>query len=72
MATKDIQFVNDIIYAMFLPIACDSIDCGEIADALTEDVVNYMKAEIADESKWDCEDVRMAVVNTLKEKLNIN
>jgi hypothetical protein len=71
MTQKEIQFVNDQIYAMFLPIACDSIDSGAIADAITDEVVEDIM-ETADPNGWNSEDIRIAVTRVIKNKLNID
>lgn len=71
MTQKEIQFVNDQIYAMFLPITCDSIDSGEIANAITDEVVEDI-VETADPDGWNSEDIRIAVARVIKNKLNID
>lgn len=71
MTQKEIQFVNDQIYVMFLPITCDSIDSGKIADAITDEVVEDIM-ETADPNGWNSEDIRIAVTRVIKNKLNLD
>lgn len=71
MDNKDIQFINEYIYRMFLPIMSDSLDSGEVANALTEEVTEDI-AECADPDGWTSEDIRMGVARVLKKKLNID
>lgn len=71
MTKKERQFVNDYIYSMFLPIMCDSIDSGNVADAITDQVIEDIE-ETADPDGWNSEDIRIGVARAIKSFLNIN
>ena len=65
MTQKDREFVNGVIYRMFLPIVEDSIDCGNLADAIIDEVVEDIE-ECADPDDWNSEDIRIGIVRVLK------
>ena len=71
MAQKEIQFVNEYIYSMFLPIMGDSVDSGNVANAITNEVIEDIE-ETADPNEWNSEDIRIGVARVIKKYLNIN
>lgn len=63
------KYVNDHLYSKFLNFFPDSQDAGEVADAVTDDVVTDIK-ETADEN-WHSGDVDIALMRVLKKRLCI-
>ena len=62
------KYINDYLYARFLNFS-DSLDAGDVADALTDDVVTDIK-ETAGEN-WHSGDVDIALMRVLKKRLCI-
>lgn len=65
---SDYEWVNSYIYQQFLKFNMDSIDAGDIADILTQDVLNDV-IETADDV--NSEDVNIALTRVLKQRLGI-
>lgn len=71
MSDNEINFINELLYRMFLPIINDSADTGNIVDSIIDEVVEDVK-ETADEDNWNSEDVRIALARVIKKKFGVD
>lgn len=71
MSENEINFINELLYRMFLPIINDSTDTGNIVDSIIDEVVEDVK-ETADEDNWNSEDVRIALARVIKKKFGVD
>jgi hypothetical protein len=62
------QFVNDYLYRRLLHVISDSIEAGEVANALQDDVMQDI-AETADPDNWHSGDIDIALSRVLKKRL---
>ena len=67
MDKQDRQFINEIIYRKFLSIGFESVDAGDVANALTDEVAEDVE-ETADSENWHSGDAEMALARVLKKR----
>lgn len=63
------EYINDYLYRKFLLLSTESQDAGELADAVTDDVVTDIEETAGDD--WNSGDVDIALVRVLKKRLGI-
>lgn len=68
MAKIDKKFVNEVLYRRLLYVIPDSIEAGEVANALQDEVVRDI-AETADHDNWHSGDIDIALGRVLKKRL---
>lgn len=68
MAKIDKKFVNEVLYRRLLYVIPDSIEAGEVANALQDDVMQDI-AETADPDNWHSGDIDIAFGRVLKKRL---
>ena len=68
MAKTDKKFVNEVLYRRLLYVIPDSIEAGEVANALQDEVVRDI-AETADPDNWHSGDIDIALGRVLKKRL---
>ena len=64
MAKTDKKFVNEVLYRRLLYVIPDSIEAGEVANALQDEVVRDI-AETADPDNWHSGDIDIALGRVL-------
>ena len=62
------EFINEVLYRRLLCVIPDSIDAGEVANALQDEVMEDI-AETADPDNWHGGDVDIALGRVLKRRL---
>ena len=68
MAKIDKEFVNEVLYRRLLYVIPDSIEAGEVANALQDEVVLDI-VETADPDNWHSGDVDISLGRVLKKRL---
>ncbi len=68
MTKTDKKFVNEVLYRRLLYVIPDSIEAGEVANALQDEVVRDI-AETADPANWHSGDIDIALGRVLKKRL---
>lgn len=68
MEKTDKKFVNEVLYRRLLYVIPDSIEAGEVANALQDEVVRDI-AETADPDNWHSGDIDIALGRVLKKRL---
>lgn len=62
------QYVNGYLYRTLLHLIPDSVECGEVADALQDDVMQDIR-ETADSENWNSADIDIALSRVLRKRL---
>ena len=62
------EFVNDYLYRRLLHVISDSIEAGEVANALQDEVVRDI-SETADPDNWHSGDIDIALSRVLRKRL---
>lgn len=60
--------VNDYLYSRILILVPDSIEAGEVANALQDDVMQDIK-ETADPDNWHSGDIDIALSRVLRKRI---
>ena len=68
MEGRSKEWVNEYLYRRLLNVIPDSIEAGEVANALQDEVMQDI-AETADPDNWHGGDVDIALVRVLKKRL---
>lgn len=64
------KFLNDVLYRRLLQVIPDSIEAGEVANALQDEVLQDV-AETADPECWHSGDVEIALARVLRKRLGL-
>lgn len=62
------QYVNEYLYRTLLHLIPDSVECGEVVDALQDDVMQDIR-ETADLKNWNSGDIDIALSRVLRKRL---
>lgn len=62
------EFLNDVLYRRLLHVIPDSIEAGEAANALQDEVMQDI-VETADPECWHSGDVEIALARVLRKRL---
>ena len=68
MTKEQKKFINEHLYRRMLVLVPDSIDAGDIANALQDDVISDIE-ETADPEHWHSGDIDVALARVLKKRL---
>ena len=68
MEPRNNEWVNEYLYRRLLNVIPDSIEAGEVANALQDEVMEDV-AETADHDEWHSGDVDIALGRVLKKRL---
>lgn len=68
MEKNDKEFVNEVLYRRLLYVIPDSIEAGDVANALQDEVMQDI-AETADPDNWHSGDIDIALSRVLKKRL---
>lgn len=68
MEAKTKEWVNEYLYRRLLNIIPDSIEAGEVANALQDEVVQDID-ETADSKNWNSGDIDIALARVLRKRL---
>lgn len=68
MEKNDKEFVNEVLYSRLLYVIPDSIEAGDVANALQDEVMQDI-AETADPDNWHSGDIDIALSRVLKKRL---
>jgi hypothetical protein len=68
MEARSKEWVNEYLYRRLLNVIPDSIEAGEVANALQDEVMEDI-AETADSDSWHSGDIDIALGRVLKKRL---
>lgn len=68
MEGKSKEWVNEYLYRRLLNVIPDSIEAGEVANALQDEVMQDI-AETADPDNWHSGDIDISLARVLKKRL---